>query len=268
MKTIFLVIVVLLCLICLPVISAELPVHHSVPVAEEKSLDLEISLEDAEICCENELGVSEQDLLLNVIVHNHSAHQKIDLIFPLEIVAKDEFNNAYQARRISSAVNEGLYGDQVVSLYPGEKVGYPCRMQSPVPIAKKLLFEISDKDMRYAQTVTLETRDIKNWRLFEAKEEFSADDLMIVYPRDKKIFAPGEKVFMKLDFSERAGRPDSIYILLSGYMLTDEEGKGQYELQIPPGLQEGDLEVIVMAEWGQPPYSQIVSKSLFLHIKG
>ena len=109
---------------------------------------------------------------------------------------------------------------------------------------------------------------IQNWELVANLPQYSSDDFFIVYPRDKKIFAPGEKVFLKVGFSENVGRPNSIHVVLPDYVLTDEQANGQYELLIPKDRSSGNLEIIVMAEWGEFNAPQILSKTLFLEIKG
>ena len=266
----FLLVLILNTLISTTALGADVPAYALpvLPKAETELSNLSVSLENAEICSAGGNSIASQQLQFEVVLHNRSAYKKSDLIFPLNVMARDEFGNGYQAQGVSSVPDAEISDGYEISLYPGEKVGYPCWMQVPVPAAREILLEISDKNGRPIQQVVLKIQDIKNWNFSDAGEALSEDDLIIVYPRDRKVFAPGEKVFVKLGFSDRAGKPNSIYVLFFDYMLEDEEGKGQYELQIPSESEGSDFEVIVMAEWGEPPHSQIVSKSLVLQIKG
>jgi hypothetical protein len=213
-------------------------------------------------------GEKVRELIFEVVVENPSAVHKHDVFLPLNIQLKDEFGNVYLNRQRGNRSEPTLDDYKQLSLYPGEEVNFTFRFQSPVAAAKQLTVEVYDQEKVFYGRISYATNKIKNWNMISEGPKISSDDLLIVYPAEKRIFAPGDTIYLKVAFSETVGRPNSIYVVLPDYVLTDDEVKGQYELQISPDMPEGDFQVIVMAEWGESPRAQVVSKTLFLQIKG
>lgn len=209
----------------------------------------------------------DSSLIFEVLLENTSTHIKQDIGFPLTIRLADEFGNRYH--KIAMRISEREGPEDMMSLYPGGSIRVVCRYQAPVSAAKVLLLKMSDTAGVVDREFSIPTANIENWITpADADEKISPDDFRIVYPRDRKVFAPGEKVFLKLKFSESAGRPKNIHIILPDEMMTDTRAEGRYELQLTEDMTQGDLQILVVAEWEGSPESRIVSKTLVLQIKG
>lgn len=213
-------------------------------------------------------GEKVRDLIFEVVVENPSAIHKHDIFLPLDIQLKDEFGNVYLNRQHRSRSEPALDDYKQLSLYPGEEVSFTFRFQAPVAAAKQLTVEVYDQEKVFYGRISDSTNKIKNWNIISEGPKISPDDLLIIYPAQKRVFAPGDTIYLKVAFSETVDRPNSLYVVLPDYVLTDDDAKGQYELQIPSDMPDGDFQVIVMAEWGESPRAQVVSKTLFLQIKG
>ncbi|HSV43045.1 MAG TPA: hypothetical protein VLJ10_00680, partial [Candidatus Bathyarchaeia archaeon] len=179
---------------------------------------------------------------------------------PFSIEVYDEFHNQYFL--IDQMDASGF------TLYPSETKTRHYLFEAPVSAAKNIYVVISQTASGFRAELPIKTAEIRRWNELADAPELSNNDLIVVFPRDKMAFARGEKLYLKVDFSARAGRPEYIHVVLPNYMLTDDQAKGQYEVLIPTDLPEGDLPVIIMAEWGKSPDSTIISKTVFLKIKG
>ncbi len=140
------------------------------------------------------------DLTFEMMLQNVSAHHKKEIGLPLKLILQDEFGNIY--RNLAMEIL-GIKNTDVMSLYPGEKLRVLCRYQSPVATAKVLALEVADSSRQIYYQEKILTADIDNWQSVSGDEKVSDEDMVIVYPRDKKTFAPGERVFLKLDFLAR-----------------------------------------------------------------
>ncbi|MEW5894528.1 MAG: hypothetical protein AB1650_02050 [Candidatus Omnitrophota bacterium] len=206
---------------------------------------------------------ADQELFFLIQLINRSVNKKIDFDEPFRIDVKDEFENRYH----SMSSEEKRRRTKSTSLYPQEKFTIPCRFQLPVITAENISVSVSDHSGKIAQHLSMKTSEIKNWG-GKSPDDASNEDLQVLYPREKKIFAPGDIIYLKVKFSERAGRPGNLHVVMPHYILSDEKAQGQYELRVPPDAAEGDFQVIVLAVWGTPPESRVISKTLFLQIKG
>ena len=220
--------------------------------------DIDVSITDPQL----KSGERAKEFIFYIRFKNGSAVKKFDMDHPFDVRVTDEFNNTYHPFKIQSNTER-----DVVSLYPSEEMLISCSFQAPVAGAKKITIRVSDGLEKIMRNIHLETKDIKNWTK-ETAIEITADDLEIIYPKEKKVFAPGDTIYLLVGFSERAGRPRNLHVVLPDYVLSDEQAAGQYELKIPPDSDEGNMEIVVMAEWGSPPESRVISKTLFLEIKG
>lgn len=210
---------------------------------------------------------TQNELYFIATIKNHSPHHKYDIQGPFDVRLTDEFGNIYsELDAQSSCLGKE---EQTISLYPGEGINFACRFQTPVPLAERIFVAVADYHQTLQADDVVFTKDITGWNDRIAKAPgVSSDDLIIVYPAEKRVFAPGDTVFLKVDFSAQAGRPRNLHVVLPDYVLTDDQVKGQYELKVSSDREDGPMEVIVLAEWGEPPSVSVVSKTLFLNIKG
>lgn len=234
--------------------------------AEAESIPIEMSLKNIVLRLRRSADLKKAELFFDVFIENLSEVKKYDIVFPLTLRVIDEFKNSYHELNVSANLQKTR---KVISLYPGENVKKTFNFQAPVPAAQTLVVQVVDFGGNFEKHIRIPTKAIKNWNFIADAYQYSNDDLWIVYPKDKRIFSPGEIVFLKVDFSERAGKPKNIHVVFLGYILTDEQSKGRYEVMIPEGYTDGNMEIVVMAEWGDEYHSsQIISKTLFLEIKG
>ncbi len=221
--------------------------------------NLEISVADINVAYLN-VDSGHWQLRLDIVYANQSPYQKLDIDAPFSIAVYDEFHNEYFMTEQA--------GTSGFTLYPSETRTQHYLFEAPVAAAKNLYVVISQEESGFRAELPIKTAEIRHWDELAAEPALSNNDLIIVFPRDKMAFARGEKLYLKVDFSARAGRPEHIHVVLPNYMLTDDQAKGQYEVVIPDDLPEGDLPVIIMGEWGKSPDSTIISKTVFVKIKG
>jgi hypothetical protein len=228
---------------------------------------LKVIPRNLEIKKTNALQAGHYDLTFDIIVENASPFYKQDVTLPLSVILTDEFGNRYADRRLTSPTVSFTDSSKQISLYPGEKLYFPFRFQAPVPAAQQIEFRVCDQTGICFGDAVYPAAEIRSHHLIVETLKISDEDMAIVYPVEKRVFVPGDTVFLKIDFSENAGRPDTVYVVLPDYMFTDPDAGGKYEIQIPSQQDEGDFEIIVMGEWGTPPRAQMASKSLHLVIK-
>lgn len=233
--------------------------------AEVRLEDVEVNVEDIAIDFDRFPHGARGNLFFHVILKNTSVYHKTDICFPVKVDLEDEFGNQY--RSLLTQVENASASD-TASLYPGDEIRIACHFETPVAAAKALTIYVKNSGQQLSHRLDVETRDIANWKLISNERALTNDDMIVVYPRDKRVFKPGERIYLKLDFSRRAGRPDNIHVVLPDYILTDDEAKGQYELSVPADRSDEDFQVIVMAEWGNSLNPIIISKTLSFKIKG